>query len=127
VETVFNVTFESDSAGKPVCIAESVVIYRWGVREEMYGTSKRRSQKWAHSGFASVCVPGKESRCWFAMASALAWKPSIRWWKACATTSFPGESAWGAVPGLLSVRFPRPFADPGVRVGTHRALHGRCR
>ena len=28
VETVFNVTFESDSASKPVCIAESVVIYR---------------------------------------------------------------------------------------------------
>lgn len=28
VETVFNVTFESDSASKPVCIAEWVVIYR---------------------------------------------------------------------------------------------------
>ena len=34
------------------------------------------------------------------------------------------ESAWGAVPGLLSVRFPRPLAEPGVRVSTHRALHG---
>jgi hypothetical protein len=37
------------------------------------------------------------------------------------------ESAWGAVPGLLSVRFPRPLAEPGVRLSSHRALHGSCR
>jgi hypothetical protein len=37
------------------------------------------------------------------------------------------ESAWGAVPGLLSVRFPRPLAEPGVRLSPHRALHGSCR
>ena len=28
VETVFNVTFESDSASKPVCVAEWIVIFR---------------------------------------------------------------------------------------------------
>lgn len=37
------------------------------------------------------------------------------------------ESAWGAVPGLLSVRFPRPLAEPAVRLSTQRALHGVCR
>ena len=43
------------------------------------------------------------------------------------------ESAWGAVPALLPVRFPRPLAEPGVRLSTHPALHGqlfgsvRCR
>jgi hypothetical protein len=37
------------------------------------------------------------------------------------------ESAWGAVPGLLLVRFPRPLAEPGVPVSEHRALHGFCR
>src|SRR5690242_7628949 len=30
------------------------------------------------------------------------------------------ESAWGAVPGLLSVRFPRPLAEPAVRFSTQR-------
>jgi hypothetical protein len=34
------------------------------------------------------------------------------------------ESAWGAVPGLLRVRFPRPLAEPAVRVTTQRALPG---
>src|SRR6476646_1586565 len=34
------------------------------------------------------------------------------------------ESALGAVSGLLPARFPRPLAEPGVRVSTHRALHG---
>jgi hypothetical protein len=37
------------------------------------------------------------------------------------------ESAWGAVPALLLVRFPRPLAEPGVRLSPHRALHGVCR
>jgi len=37
------------------------------------------------------------------------------------------ESAWGAVPGLLLARFPRPLAAPGVPVSRHRALHGLCR
>jgi hypothetical protein len=37
------------------------------------------------------------------------------------------ESAWGAVPGLLLVRFPRPLAEPAVRLSTQRALHGFCR
>jgi hypothetical protein len=37
------------------------------------------------------------------------------------------ESAWGAVPMLPSVRFPRPLAEPAVRVSTQRALHGVCR
>jgi len=37
------------------------------------------------------------------------------------------ESAWGAVPALLLVRFPRPLAEPAVRVSTQRALHGFCR
>jgi len=37
------------------------------------------------------------------------------------------ESARGAVSGLLPIRFPRPLAEPGVRVSTHRALHGICR
>src|SRR5680860_1157511 len=37
------------------------------------------------------------------------------------------ESAWGAVPALLLVRFPRPLAEPAVRVSTQRALHGLCR
>ena len=37
------------------------------------------------------------------------------------------ESAWGAVPGLLPARFPRPLAAPGVPVSGHRALHGLCR
>jgi hypothetical protein len=35
------------------------------------------------------------------------------------------ESAWGAVPALLPVRFPRPLAEPGVRLSTHPALHGQ--
>jgi hypothetical protein len=37
------------------------------------------------------------------------------------------ESAWGAVPMLPSVRFPRPLAEPAVRISTQRALHGVCR
>jgi len=37
------------------------------------------------------------------------------------------ESTWGAVSGLLPVRFPRPLAEPAVRVSTQRALHGVCR
>ena len=37
------------------------------------------------------------------------------------------ESAWGAVPGLLPVRFPRPLAEPAVRLSPQRALHGCCR
>ena len=35
------------------------------------------------------------------------------------------ESAWGAVSELLPIRFPRPLPEPGVRISTHRALHGR--
>jgi hypothetical protein len=34
------------------------------------------------------------------------------------------ESARGAVAALLPLRFPGPLAEPGVRVSTHRALHG---
>jgi len=37
------------------------------------------------------------------------------------------ESAWGAVSALPPVRFPRPLAEPGVRLSPHRALHGHCR
>src|SRR5579859_1715991 len=37
------------------------------------------------------------------------------------------ESAWGAVPGLLPARFPRPLAEPAVPVSRQRALHGFCR
>jgi hypothetical protein len=37
------------------------------------------------------------------------------------------ESAWRAVPALLLVRFPRPLAEPGVRLSPHRALRGFCR
>jgi hypothetical protein len=37
------------------------------------------------------------------------------------------ESARGAVSALLPVRFPVPLAEPGVRLSTHRALHGLCR
>jgi hypothetical protein len=37
------------------------------------------------------------------------------------------ESAWGAVPALLLVRFPRPLAEPAVRLSPQRALHGFCR
>ena len=44
-----------------------------------------------------------------------------------ATGSASVESAWGAVSGLLPVRFPRPLAEPGVRLSPHRALHGSCR
>ena len=29
------------------------------------------------------------------------------------------ESAWGAVPGLLLARFPKPLAEPGVPVSEH--------
>ena len=36
------------------------------------------------------------------------------------------ESAWGAVPGWLLVRFPRPLAEPAVPVSRQRALHGIC-
>ena len=37
------------------------------------------------------------------------------------------ESARGAAPVLLPVRFPGPLAEPGVRLSAHRALHGFCR
>jgi hypothetical protein len=37
------------------------------------------------------------------------------------------ESAWGAVPALLLVRFPRPLAEPAVRLSPQRALRGFCR
>jgi hypothetical protein len=37
------------------------------------------------------------------------------------------ESAWGAVLVLLPVCFPVPLAGPGVRLSTHRALHGFAR
>ena len=43
------------------------------------------------------------------------------------TVAVAGESAWGAVPGLLPVRFPRPLTEPDVRLSTHPALHGVCR
>ena len=36
------------------------------------------------------------------------------------------ESAWGAVSGLLPVRFPRPLAEPAVPISRQRALHGIC-
>jgi len=32
------------------------------------------------------------------------------------------ESAWDAVPALLLVRFPRPLAEPAVRLSPQRAL-----
>ena len=38
----------------------------------------------------------------------------------------PVESAWGAVPVLPPVRFPRPLAEPAVRISPQRALHGLC-
>ena len=34
------------------------------------------------------------------------------------------ESARSAVSALLPIRFLGPLAEPGVRVSTHRALHG---
>ena len=34
-----------------------------------------------------------------------------------------GESAWGAVAGLSRLRFPRPLAEPDVRLSPHPALH----
>jgi hypothetical protein len=37
------------------------------------------------------------------------------------------ESARGAVSALLPIRFLGPLAEPGVRVSTHRALHGQFR
>jgi hypothetical protein len=37
------------------------------------------------------------------------------------------ESVRGAVPVLPRARFPGPLAAPGVRVSTHRALHGSWR
>lgn len=37
----------------------------------------------------------------------------------------PVGSAWGAVSGLLTVRFPRPPAEPDVRLSPHPALHER--
>ena len=40
-----------------------------------------------------------------------------------AVEPFLVESAWGAVPGLLPARFPRPLAEPDVRVPAHPALH----
>jgi hypothetical protein len=33
------------------------------------------------------------------------------------------KSAWGAVRRLPRARFPRPLAEPGVRLSPHRALH----
>ena len=33
------------------------------------------------------------------------------------------ESAWGAVAGLPRLRFPRPLAEPDVRLSPHPALH----
>jgi hypothetical protein len=50
--------------------------------------------------------------------------------KRSSTTSrrtLTAESAWGAVLGLLPVRFPRPLAEPAVRISPQRALHGVCR
>ena len=38
-----------------------------------------------------------------------------------------GESAWGAVAGFPRLRFPRPLAEPAVRLSPQRALHGLCR
>jgi hypothetical protein len=43
------------------------------------------------------------------------------------SSGFIAESAWGAVLGLLPARFPRPLAEPAVRLSTQRALHGICR
>ena len=33
------------------------------------------------------------------------------------------ESAWGAVAGFPRLRFPRPLAEPDVRLSPHPALH----
>ena len=40
-------------------------------------------------------------------------------------SAYPVGSAWGAVSGLLPVRFPRPPAEPDVRLSPHPALHER--
>lgn len=37
------------------------------------------------------------------------------------------ETAWGEVPGLVSVHFPRPLAEPTVGLSPQQALHGSCR
>jgi hypothetical protein len=34
------------------------------------------------------------------------------------------ESAWGAAAGFPQLRFPRPLAEPDVRLSPHPALHG---
>jgi hypothetical protein len=34
------------------------------------------------------------------------------------------ESAWDAVAGFPRLRFPRPLAEPDVRLSPHPALHG---
>jgi hypothetical protein len=38
-----------------------------------------------------------------------------------------GPTRGGTVPALPPARLPRPLAEPGVRLSTHRALHGLCR
>ena len=48
-------------------------------------------------------------------------------WGSTLNPRFRVESAWGAVSGLLPTRFPKPLAEPAVRVSTQRALHGNCR
>src|SRR5690625_603299 len=44
-----------------------------------------------------------------------------------AVVAVPGESAWGAVPGSLRVRFPRPLTEPDMRLSPHPALHESLR
>src|SRR6516162_9241080 len=54
-------------------------------------------------------------------------QPAVRQARSSAGSRIMVESAWGAVPGLLPVRFPRPLAEPAVPVSRQRALHGICR
>ena len=87
-----------------------------------------------HSEPASRPGPLRGSTCGRVLTPTPRWRlsapsrePGQTGHKLKAGQGLTAESAWGAVPGLLPARFPRPLAEPAVRISPQRALHGVCR
>lgn len=54
-------------------------------------------------------------------------RPTDGWRPFLDALAWLSRPAWGAVPGLLSVRFPGRSPNPSLPISRQRALHGVCR
>ena len=98
-------------------------------RDAADGIGANRSMCWAASRMRKT--PNSPSSTHQLQLDALAGMrrlfTGVRPGRAVRRLPLPVESAWGAVPVLGPVRFPRPLAEPAVRISPQRALHGFCR